>query len=124
MKVSFIIPVLNEEKTLASTLDSLVAVDYPNKEIILAVCDLNGVSGKIAESYAKKYPFIKTVNNITGNTAIGRNICIEHSSGELLMNYSGHVLAERNLLSLLVGKLKSMPDDVASVGCSNIFPDK
>jgi cellulose synthase/poly-beta-1,6-N-acetylglucosamine synthase-like glycosyltransferase len=125
-KVSFVIPLLNEEKTLRQCLDSLLALEYPaeNVEILLALGNSTDNTKVIAQEYAKKHANIKLLENPTGNTAIGRNLCIEHATGEMLMNYSGHVTTEKNLLRELAMKLQSLPDDVVAVGCSNLSPGK
>ena len=125
-KVSFIIPVLNEEKTLGSCLDSLLQLDYPNDkiEILLALGNSTDNTQEIAEQYAKNHTQVKLLKNPSGNTAIGRNLCIEHSTGEMLMNYSGHVIAEKNLLQILALKLQSLPAEVVAVGCSNLSPGR
>jgi len=125
-KVSFLIPILNEEKTLRQCLDSLLQVDYPAEkmEILLAMGKSTDGSRAIVEEYAQKHPNIKILENPTGNTAIGRNICIEHATGEMLMNYSGHVVTDKNLLKALAITLQSLSGDVAAVGCSNLSPGK
>ncbi|HWR27325.1 MAG TPA: glycosyltransferase family 2 protein [Candidatus Thermoplasmatota archaeon] len=125
-KVSFLIPLLNEEKTLSQCLDSLLVLEYPSEkmEILLAIGKCTDNTRGIAQEYAKKYSHIRILENPTGNTSIGRNICIHHATGELLMNYSGHVIAEKNLLKDLAVKLVSLPADVAAVGCSNLSPGK
>jgi len=125
-KVSFIMPILNEEKTLAPCLDSLLSLDYPkeNIEILLALGNSTDKTRSIAEEYSKKYHNIILLKNPTGNTAIGRNICIQHSTGDFLMNYSGHVVAEKNLLKELALRLQKEPVDVVAVGCSNLSPGK
>ncbi|MDH7517802.1 MAG: glycosyltransferase family 2 protein [Candidatus Thermoplasmatota archaeon] len=125
-KVSFLIPLLNEEKTLRQCLDSLLALEYPHEkmEILLAIGPCTDNTRAIAEEYAYKYPFIVILENPTGNTAIGRNICIEHATGEMLINYSGHAIAEKNLLNELAVRLQREPREVAAVGCSNLSPGK
>ena len=125
-KVSFLIPLLNEEKTLRQCLDSLLEVEYPeNKmEILLAIGPCKDDTRPIVEKYASKHLNIVLLDNPTGNTSIGRNICIQHATGEMLMNYSGHVIAEKNLLKELAVRLQSEPADVAAVGCSNLSPGK
>ena len=124
--VSFLIPLRNEEKTLRPCLDSLLALEYPKEkiEIVLAVGPSTDMTKTIAEEYAKAHPSITIVDNPSGNTAIGRNLCIEHSTGEMLMNYSGHVIAEKNLLTVLALTLQQQPADVAAVGCSNLSPSE
>jgi cellulose synthase/poly-beta-1,6-N-acetylglucosamine synthase-like glycosyltransferase len=126
-KISFLIPILNEEKTIKKCLDSILEIDYPKekKEILLALGKSTDNTNKIIEQYKSKHPkLIKTFENPTGNTAIGRNICIDNSTGEYLMNYSGHVIAKKNLLKILVGKHKASSDKVVSVGCANVSPEK
>lgn len=125
-KVSFITPVLNEEATIKSCLDSLLKLDYPIKkiEILIAKGPSTDKTNEIIDIFAKKYNNIRILKNPTGNTAVGRNICIEHSSGEMLMNYSGHVIAEKNLLKILALKLLNSPEEIVAVGCSNISPEK
>lgn len=125
-KVSFLIPLLNEEKTLAQCLDSLLSLQYPAEkmEILLAVGKCTDNTRAIAEEYAKNHPQIRILENPTGNTSIGRNICITHATGSMLMNYSGHVIAEKNLLHELAVRLQGEPADVAAVGCSNLSPGR
>src|SRR4030042_2749236 len=124
--VSFIIPILNEEKTIKNCLDSLFSLDYPKEKIEIVIAKGPSIdnTNNILEEYVKKNNNIILLENPTGNTSIGRNICIKHASGEMLMNYSGHVIAEKNLLKTLVDKLQSLPSDVVAVGCSNISPGK
>lgn len=123
-KVAFLIPLRNEEKTLRQCLDALLNLDYPKDktEILLAIGPSTDATRAIAEDYAKKHSTIKIIDNPTGNTAIGRNLCIDHSTTDMLMNYSGHVIAEQNLLTVLALTLQQQPPDVAAVGCSNLSP--
>ena len=126
-KVSFLIPVLNEEKTIRKCLNSILDIDYPQekKEILLALGKSTDGTNKIIEQYKSKYPeLIKTYENPTGNTSTGRKICVENSTGDMLMNYSGHVVADKNLLKVLAIKLSNSDKKIAAVGCSNISPEK
>jgi len=125
-KVSFIIPARNEAKFVEDCLQSLLSLDYPKEkvEILFAEGNSNDGTKEILEHYVKKHNNIKIFDNPTGNTAIGRNICIEHATGEMIMDFSAHAVAPKNLLKILVPKLVSQPDDVAGVGCSNVPPEK
>jgi len=124
--VSFIMPVLNEEKTIKNCLDSLFSLDYPKDkiEVVIAKGPSRDNTNTILEEYKKKNTNIILLENPTGNTSIGRNICISHATGEMIMNYSGHVVAEKNLLNELAVRLQSVPADVVAVGCSNLSPGK
>ncbi|MCD6467886.1 MAG: glycosyltransferase family 2 protein [Thermoplasmata archaeon] len=125
-KVSFIMPVLNEEKTLRKCLDSLLQLDYPmdKVEILIAKGPSTDKTNNILEEYAEEHGNIKLLDNPSGNTAVGRNICVKHATGDMLMDYSGHVIAERNLLKVLALKLSQLPKEVAGVGCSNLSPEE
>ena len=125
-KVSFIMPVLNEEKTIRNCLDSLFSLEYPKDkiEVVIAKGPSRDNTNTILDEYKKKNSNIILLENPTGNTSIGRNICISHATGEMIMNYSGHVIAEKNLLKELAVRLQSLPADVVAVGCSNLSPGK
>src|SRR5512137_448995 len=124
--VSFIMPVLNEEKTIQKCLDSLFSLDYPNEkmEIVIAKGPSKDITNALLEEYSKKNKNIVLLENPTGNTSTGRNICIQHATSDMIMNYSGHVIAEKNLLRELAVRLNSLPEDVVAVGCSNLSPGK
>ncbi|MBN2602743.1 MAG: glycosyltransferase family 2 protein [Candidatus Thermoplasmatota archaeon] len=123
-KISFIIPVLNEEKIINKCLKSLLKQDYSKEkiEILIALGKSSDKTNEVVEEYSKKNSNIKIFPNLSGNTAIGRNICIKHSTGEMIMNYSGHAIAEKNLLKVLALKLQKSPPNIAAVGCSNVNP--
>ena len=124
--VSFIMPVLDEENTLRQCFDSLLDLDYPKDKIEILVAEGHSKDNthKILKEYVRKYKNIVPLKNPTGNTSIGRNICIEHATGDMLMNYSGHVIAEKNLLKILALKLSALPKEIVAVGCSNVSPEK
>ena len=125
-KVSFIIPILNEEKTIKPCLDSIFDLDYPKEkiEILFAIGPSTDGTNKIINEYAKKHKNIKILQNPTGNTSTGRKICVENSTGDMLMNYGGHTVAEKNLLKVLALKLLNSDKKIAAVGCSNVSPGK
>ena len=126
-KVTFLIPVLNEENNIQDSIDSIINLDYPKDkiEILLALGKSTDNTNEIIDTYKKKHPnLIKTFENPTGNTAIGRNICIDHATGDLLMNYSAHAIAKTNLLTVLSKKLVNSKVKIASVGCANVSPEK
>ena len=124
--VSFIMPVLNEEKTIQKCLDSLFSLEYPAEkiEVVIARGPSKDTTNALLEEYAKNKKNIVLLDNPTGNTSIGRNICITHATGEMIMNYSGHVIAEKNLLVELAVRLQNLPAEVVAVGCSNLSPGK
>ena len=59
--VSFIIPVLNEEKTIRQCLDALLNLDYPQKNIEIVIAQGPSVDNttNIINEYKKKHKNIK-----------------------------------------------------------------
>ena len=79
LKISVIIPILNEEKSLKQLLDSLLKQTLKPDEII--ICD-GGSSDKsifIIDSYNKKNKTIKLVNKESTCRGSGRNLSIKDS---------------------------------------------
>lgn len=126
-KVSFQIPVLNEEKTLGNCLDAIKKIKYPQEkiEIIIAAGPSTDSTDKIIKQYKQKYDNIIIYENPSGNTAVGRNICTEKATGEYVICYSGHVIAQPNFLKETVLRLHQSKDTtIAAVGCANKTPGK
>ncbi len=57
-KISVIIPSFNKKEFISKTLDSVIAQNYPNLEIIIMDGESTDGTLKIIEDYAKKYPEI------------------------------------------------------------------
>ena len=64
-KVSFIIPVRNDDKYIEECINSLLSLDYPEEkvEIIFAEGGSTDNTRKIIEEYAKKHENIKIIDN-------------------------------------------------------------
>ena len=89
-KVSIILPARNEEKYLASCLDSLIDQDYENYEIIVIDDSSEDSTGDIIANYSKKNSKIIHVSaNKKPEGWMGKNwACMEgynQSTGELLL---------------------------------------
>jgi glycosyltransferase involved in cell wall biosynthesis len=84
--VSFVIPVLNSERTLERCLKSIICQNYPRIEIIVVVdnrCTDNSV--EIAKKYGGKIYYCK------GLLGDARKLGIDNSSGELIALWDSDV---------------------------------
>src|ERR1039457_2569288 len=84
-KVSVLIPVYNGERHLAECLESVLAQDFNDLEILLADDGSRDGSAKIIENFAARDPRIRWWKNprnlgLTANT----NVCIRAAQGEYL----------------------------------------
>jgi cellulose synthase/poly-beta-1,6-N-acetylglucosamine synthase-like glycosyltransferase len=108
-KVSIVMAVKNEERTIARAIESILNLDYPNCEIIL----VDGGSTDQTVSIAKRngITVIQTKDSTPGQ---GRNMGIKHSSGEIVAFLDGDCYARKDWLKNAVLILKQ--DGVGGVG--------
>jgi len=125
--VSVIVPCWNEEEFIEKTLDSLLEQDYTNYEIILIDDHSTDNSLKILQTYEKQNPekirlFCNTYKDIPQEDVMARRLGIEKARGNLILNFSAHVHAPSNLISVLVNEFLKF-DDVVAVSCGDRAPE-
>jgi glycosyltransferase involved in cell wall biosynthesis len=90
--ISVIIPTYNEEKDIARTLDSVLALDYQNKEIIVVDSNSTDNTKYILSNY-KKYPNVKLIfEDERRGVSSARNKGILNSKGEIIIILNADVL--------------------------------
>lgn len=80
---SFIIPAFNEEKLIATCLDSLIELKSRPRDYEIILVD-NGSTDRTVE-IAKKYRFINIKSLETGNVGAVRNFGAKHATGHFLV---------------------------------------
>lgn len=83
--VSIIIPVYNVEKYICNCIDSVLAQDYHNIEIIIVDDGSPDNSGKIADEYAGKDNRIHVIHKENQGVAAARNSGFDASTGEFII---------------------------------------
>ena len=84
-KISLIVPVYNAEKYLAQCVESLLAQDYSNKEIILVDDGSKDAGGRMCDEYAGKYPDeIRVIHKENGGLVSAWTCGMRASEGEYL----------------------------------------
>lgn len=90
--VSILIPMRNEERYIAACLDSILANDYPKDRLEILVID--GISTdrsrEITQDYAKRYPFLRLLNNTKRIIPAALNIGIQEAKGEIIIRMDAH----------------------------------
>jgi len=86
-RVSVLTPVFNEEKTIASTLESIIALHYPKDLLEVIVINDGSTDGTraIAERYAQHYNYIKVLNKTNSGKADSLNQGIKIAKGEFFV---------------------------------------
>ena len=111
MRVSVIIPALNEEKNIEATLKAVRDQDYRGPiELIVADGHSTDKTVQIAEKYADK-----VVMETTRTIAAGRNAGAKAASGDLLLYTDADTIVERAWVRRMAGAFKD-PQAVAAFG--------
>ena len=121
-KLSFIVPVYNVEKYLRKCVDSLLAQDYDNYEIILVDDGSTDGSGEICDEYASpnsltpslinSLPQIRVIHQKNAGLSAARNTGIAASKGEYVMFVDSDDYIEPNVLKGLLEQVERDSLDV------------
>lgn len=80
-KISVIVPAYNEEKVIRTTIESLLATDYPRKEIIVVDDGSKDKTFEIASKYKDK---IKLLHKENGGKASALNHALLFTTGDII----------------------------------------
>lgn len=100
MLFSIIIPVYNVEKYLAQCIDSVLAQDFTDYELILVDDGSTDNSGKICDEYQKHIPTIKVIHKQNGGLSDARNMGTEAACADYIIYIdSDDYLSDTSFLS-------------------------
>ena len=106
--VSVILPVLNEEKHLADSVEAILSQEYLGKlEVILALGPSHDLTDQIAQKLAAADPRIVLVDNPSGRTAAGLNRAIAKSQFSIIVRVDAHSEIPRNYIDTAVSILEN-----------------
>lgn len=99
--VSMLVPCFNEERTLAGTIDSLLALEYPKKQLEVVIIDDGSKDGTatIGREYAQKYPTqVRFIQKENGGKYTALNLGIANSTGEIIGCLDADSFADKDAL--------------------------
>lgn len=82
--LSIVIPVYNAKKYLNSLVEALASAHIPNIEILLIDDGSADGSFELAQSYAERYPFVRSVQQENAGPSAARNRGIELAGGTFI----------------------------------------
>ena len=100
-EISVILPVLNEQKYLEDSVNSILSQNFSGAiEVILAVGPSQDETMKIAQSIQSRDSRVVVVENPTGKTAAGLNLAIAAARYSIIVRVDGSILSvfTRNFL--------------------------
>jgi succinoglycan biosynthesis protein ExoA len=108
-KISIVIPVRNEARYIAATIDYLLKQDYPADKMEILVADSGSDDGtsEIVTEIAAKDPRVRFLNNPGRLSSAGRNVGAKNASGEIITFVDGHTYIDNNQLLSNTARLMS-----------------
>ena len=101
--ISVILPVLNEQSHLESSVRSILSQDYIGPiEVILAIGPSKDKTLEIAERLASADSRVVLVENPTGKIAAGLNLALKQTMNPVVVRVDAHAEIPKNYLSLIV----------------------
>lgn len=114
-RVSVVMPVFNEEAFLSESVESVLAQDYANVELLISDDGSTDGTLSIATGFASRDGRVKVIKGDRNEgKAIAANRALEAASGELIAWLDGDDVMLPGKLSAQVGLLEHRPD---AVGC-------
>ena len=122
--VSVVIPAYKMEAFLAETLDSVLASDYPNLEVVVMDDGSPDASYAIACRYAGQDTRVRAFTKANGGVSTARNAAIRLARGELILPVDADNTIAPTFISQAVAKLLSDPDIKVVAPTSDFFGEK
>ena len=120
MKLSFIVPVYKVAPYLCKCVDSLLAQEYEDYEIILVDDGSPDECPQICDSYANIYDHIRVVHRENGGLSAARNSGIAAAKGEYLCFVDSDDYWEKNVLGGLMEQVDRERLDVLRFDYQNV----
>ena len=109
--VSVVIPVLNEERFLAQSVNAILNQNYDGQiEVILALGPSIDNTNQVAQDLAKDNR-VKLIQNPTGKTASALNNAIKTSKFEIIVRLDGHAIVDENYVKNAIESLNQTNAD-------------
>jgi glycosyltransferase involved in cell wall biosynthesis len=105
--VTVLVPARNEEASIGSCLDSLIAQRYRDLEIVVVDGDSDDATGRIVEDYAVRDPRIRLLRNPARTIPTGLNVGLAAARGTWLVRVDAHSRVADDYVGALVQLLES-----------------
>ncbi len=101
--VTIIVPVWNEEPTLAGTVNSLLGLEYPKDKLDIIIVDDGSTDGtrRVANTF-RGHPQVRVFHKENGGKHTAMNLGISHARGELIGGLDADSFVDKNALIEIV----------------------
>lgn len=121
--ISIIVPVYNIAEDLPRCLDSILAQQYPNIEIIAVDDGSSDHSGKVLDEYARVYPNIRAIHKENGGVTSARLCGVAEAAGDWIGFVDGDDEIEPEMYERLLRNALEYEADISHCGYQMCFSD-
>ncbi|MBO4418694.1 MAG: glycosyltransferase [Oscillospiraceae bacterium] len=122
--LSIVIPAYNTERYLPRCVDSILASDLKDFEIVLVDDGSRDGTGAVCDAYAEKYPFIKAIHQENKGLPAARNVGLEYASGEYIYFVdSDDSIEKEGMQSVMDALLRDRTVQMACFGFTRVYQD-
>ena len=115
--VTVLVPAYNEAKVVARTIDSVLASDWPNLEVMVVDDGSTDETASIVEAIAAREPRVRCVRQPNGGKASAANRGLAEAKGEIIVAVDADTLID----SAAVGRLaRHFSDPKLTAVCGNV----
>lgn len=118
--ISIIVPVYKVEKYIDKCIESVLAQDYENIEIILVDDGSPDNCPQICDKYAKKYKNIISLHKPNGGLGSARNYGVEHASGKWIAFVDSDDFVRPEYISNMWSLCEKYKADIVSCGVTQV----
>ncbi len=120
--ISVVIPLYNKERSISTTLESVLAQSYTDYEVIVVDDGSTDNSADTVRELAKEK--IRLITQPNGGVSAARNTGIMAAKGEYVVFLDGDDLWDKDFLKELVHLMEDYPGkSIYGLGCAKIFGD-
>ena len=120
MKLSIIVPIYNVAPYLRKCVNSLLAQDISDYEIILVNDGSTDNSGEIAQQYADTYANVKLISQENKGLSVARNVGIKQANGKYIIFVDSDDYLQPNCLGDLIAQAEIDELDVLRFRYQNV----
>ncbi len=120
MKLSIIVPIYGVAKYLSKCVDSLLAQDISDYEIILVDDGSPDECPEICDQYAGRYSNIKVIHQENAGLSAARNAGLAIAQGEYIMYVDSDDYIQHNVLGELIAQIEEDQLDVLRFKYQNV----
>lgn len=123
-KISIIIPIYNVEKYIEKCIESILAQEYTEIEIILVDDGSEDQSGRICDEFAMKDKRIRVIHKENGGSNSARLAGVKKATGQYVCFVDGDDWVEPQMIKNMASAITSEEIDIVASGMHVDYPDR